>query len=152
MAIPSGTGAEHARHASVDPSRLMRFFHALRRRPDGAFVSITDNGQLVPRHKDDGSSSSTRSFPQCSRFHRVVEAIKPTALLMLSSIQRISRIRCLNHAMTTKDYIYLGMIVLTALAFYCNGFYAGVYRCKKMYRWLLHRELERLCPAFRRDG
>lgn len=39
--------------------------------------------------------------------------------------------------MTTKDYIYLGMIVLTALAFYCNGFYAGVYRCKKMYDSLL---------------
>ena len=35
--------------------------------------------------------------------------------------------------MTTKDYVYLGLIVLTALAFYCNGFYAGVYRCKKMY-------------------
>ena len=39
--------------------------------------------------------------------------------------------------MTTKDYIYLGMIVLTAIAFYCNGFYAGVYRCKKMYDSLL---------------
>lgn len=39
--------------------------------------------------------------------------------------------------MTTKDYIYLGMIVLTAIAFYCNGFYAGVYRCKKMYDTLL---------------
>ena len=35
--------------------------------------------------------------------------------------------------MTTKDYIYLGLIVLTALAFYCNGFYAGVHRCKRMY-------------------
>ena len=35
--------------------------------------------------------------------------------------------------MTTKDYIYLGLILLTALAFYCNGFYAGVYRCKKVY-------------------
>ncbi len=56
---------------------------------------------------------------------------------MLSSTQRISRTRYLNHAMTTKDYIYLGMIVLTALAFYCNGFYAGVYRCKKMYDSLL---------------
>jgi len=32
--------------------------------------------------------------------------------------------------MTTKDYVYLGLILLTALAFYCNGFYAGVYRCK----------------------
>ena len=39
--------------------------------------------------------------------------------------------------MTTKDYIYIGMIVLTALAFYCNGFYAGVYRCKRMYDELL---------------
>lgn len=39
--------------------------------------------------------------------------------------------------MTTKDYIYLGLILLTALAFYCNGFYAGVYRCKKMYDTLL---------------
>jgi hypothetical protein len=35
--------------------------------------------------------------------------------------------------MTTKDYVYLGLILLTALAFYCNGFYAGVYRCKRMY-------------------
>lgn len=39
--------------------------------------------------------------------------------------------------MTTKDYIYIGMIALTALAFYCNGFYAGVYRCKRMYDELL---------------
>jgi len=35
--------------------------------------------------------------------------------------------------MTIKDYVYLGLILLTALAFYCNGFYAGVYRCKRMY-------------------
>ena len=39
--------------------------------------------------------------------------------------------------MTTKDYIYLGLILLSALAFYCNGFYAGVYRCKRMYETLL---------------
>ena len=39
--------------------------------------------------------------------------------------------------MTTKDYVYLGLILLAALAFYCNGFYAGVYRCKKMYDNLL---------------
>lgn len=39
--------------------------------------------------------------------------------------------------MTTKDYVYLGLILLAALAFYCNGFYAGVYRCKKMYESLL---------------
>ena len=42
-----------------------------------------------------------------------------------------------DKVMTTKDYIYLGMILLTALAFYCNGFYAGVYRCKRMYDSLL---------------
>ena len=40
--------------------------------------------------------------------------------------------------MTTKDYVYLGLILLTALAFYCNGFYAGVYRCKRMYDTLLN--------------
>ena len=39
--------------------------------------------------------------------------------------------------MTTRDYVYLGLILLTALAFYCNGFYAGVYRCKRMYDSLL---------------
>jgi hypothetical protein len=39
--------------------------------------------------------------------------------------------------MTTKDYIYLGLILLTALAFYCNGFYAGVYRCKRVYDTLI---------------
>ena len=38
-----------------------------------------------------------------------------------------------SNGMTTKDYVYLGLIALTAFAFYCNGFYAGVYRCKKMY-------------------
>jgi hypothetical protein len=35
--------------------------------------------------------------------------------------------------MTTKDYVYLGLILLASLAFYCNGFYAGVYKCKRMY-------------------
>lgn len=39
--------------------------------------------------------------------------------------------------MTIKDYVYLGLILLAALAFYCNGFYAGVYRCKRMYDTLL---------------
>lgn len=42
--------------------------------------------------------------------------------------------------MTTKDYVYLGLVLLTALAFYCNGFYAGVYRCKRMYDSLLDEE------------
>ena len=39
--------------------------------------------------------------------------------------------------MTTKDYVYLGLILLTALAFYCNGFYAGVCRSKRVYETLL---------------
>jgi hypothetical protein len=42
--------------------------------------------------------------------------------------------------MTTKDYVYLGLILLTALAFYFNGFYVGVYRCKRMYDALLDDE------------
>lgn len=41
--------------------------------------------------------------------------------------------------MTTKDYVYLGLILLTALAFYCNGFYAGVYRCKRMYESIVEQ-------------
>ncbi len=52
--------------------------------------------------------------------------------------------------MTTKDYIYLGLILLTALAFYCNGFYAGVYRCKRMYDTLLDDaevDSETPCPS-----
>ena len=40
--------------------------------------------------------------------------------------------------MTTKDWIYLGLIILTALAFYCNGFYAGVMRSRKVYESLLN--------------
>lgn len=39
--------------------------------------------------------------------------------------------------MTTKDWIYLGLMALTALAFYCNGFYAGVLRSRKVYEDLL---------------
>lgn len=39
--------------------------------------------------------------------------------------------------MTTKDYVYLGLLLLTALGFYCNGFYAGVCRSKKVYETLL---------------
>jgi len=55
--------------------------------------------------------------------------------------------------MTTKDYIYLGMIVLAALAFYCNGFYAGVYRCKKMYDSLLDdAEPEESAPKMETQG
>jgi hypothetical protein len=30
--------------------------------------------------------------------------------------------------MDLKDYIFLGLAVLAAVALYCNGFYMGVYR------------------------
>jgi hypothetical protein len=49
--------------------------------------------------------------------------------------------------MTTKDWVYLGLILLTALAFYCNGFYAGVYRCKRMYDSLLDDSESPNCDA-----
>ena len=49
--------------------------------------------------------------------------------------------------MTTRDYVYLGLILLTALAFYCNGFYAGVYRCKRMYDSLLDDSEEAEAPS-----
>ena len=45
--------------------------------------------------------------------------------------------RAVRMIMTIRDYVYLGLIVLAAVAFYCNGFYAGVYRCKRMYDSLL---------------
>jgi hypothetical protein len=35
--------------------------------------------------------------------------------------------------MTTKDYVYLGLILITSLVFYCNGFYAGVCRSKRLH-------------------
>ena len=44
--------------------------------------------------------------------------------------------------MTTKDWIYLGLIVLSAVAFYCNGFYAGVMRSRKLYENLLNDATE----------
>ncbi len=40
--------------------------------------------------------------------------------------------------MTTKDFVYLGLLLLTALAFYCNGFYSGVCRSKRVYETLLN--------------
>ena len=52
--------------------------------------------------------------------------------------------------MTTKDYVYLGLILLTALAFYCNGFYAGVYRCKRVYDKLIDEtksDIDNTLPA-----
>jgi hypothetical protein len=49
--------------------------------------------------------------------------------------------------MTTKDYIYLGLILLTALAFYCNGFYAGVYRCKNVYDKLIDEAESDTCDT-----
>lgn len=39
--------------------------------------------------------------------------------------------------MTTKDFVYLGLIALTALAFFCHGFFSGVNRSRRIYEALL---------------
>jgi len=39
--------------------------------------------------------------------------------------------------MTTKDCIYLGLIALAALVFYCHGFFSGVNRSRRIYESLL---------------
>ena len=39
--------------------------------------------------------------------------------------------------MTTKDFVYLGLIALTALVFYCHGFFSGVNRSRRIYEALL---------------
>jgi hypothetical protein len=44
--------------------------------------------------------------------------------------------------MTIKDYVYLGLIALAALIFYCHGFYAGVSRSRRVYEALLDEEAE----------
>ena len=42
--------------------------------------------------------------------------------------------------MTIKDYVYLGLIALATLVFYCHGFYAGVGRSRRVYEALLDEE------------
>jgi len=39
--------------------------------------------------------------------------------------------------MTIMDYVYLTLIGLTALVFYCHGFFAGVKRSRRVYEALL---------------
>lgn len=39
--------------------------------------------------------------------------------------------------MTTKDIVYLVLIVLAALVFYCHGFFSGVNRSRRLYESLL---------------
>lgn len=53
--------------------------------------------------------------------------------------------------MTTKDWIYLGLIVLASVAFYCNGFYAGVMRSRKLYENLLDDATEEAKEALAED-
>ena len=48
--------------------------------------------------------------------------------------------------MTIKDYVYLGLIALAALIFYCHGFYAGVSRSRRVYEALLDEEAEEATP------
>lgn len=40
-------------------------------------------------------------------------------------------------AMTTKDIVYLALIALAALVFYCHGFFSGVNRSRRLYESLL---------------
>ena len=42
--------------------------------------------------------------------------------------------------MTTKDLVYLGLIAVTALVFYCHGFFSGVNRSRRIYEALLGTE------------
>ena len=39
--------------------------------------------------------------------------------------------------MTTKDIVYLALVAVTALAFYCHGFFSGVNRTRRVYESLL---------------
>ena len=39
--------------------------------------------------------------------------------------------------MTTMDFVYLGLIGITALVCYCHGFFAGVKRSRRVYEALL---------------
>ncbi len=39
-------------------------------------------------------------------------------------------------AMTTKDWIYLGLLAVCALVFYCHGFFSGVARTRKLFESL----------------
>ena len=41
-----------------------------------------------------------------------------------------------NADMTTKDFVYLGLIATTALVFYCHGFFSGVNRSRRIYESL----------------
>ena len=49
--------------------------------------------------------------------------------------------------MTIKDYVYLGLIALAALVFYCHGFYAGVSRSRRVYEALIEEEPFTDAPA-----
>ena len=42
--------------------------------------------------------------------------------------------------MSTKDYIYLGLLILAAVVFYCHGFYSGVCRSRGLYEDLRNRK------------
>jgi len=39
--------------------------------------------------------------------------------------------------MTIMDFVYLGLVGLAALVFYCHGFFAGVKRSRRVYEALL---------------
>jgi hypothetical protein len=42
--------------------------------------------------------------------------------------------------MTTKDYVYLALVALSAIVFYLNGFQAGVARTRRLFeKWFISR-------------
>jgi len=48
--------------------------------------------------------------------------------------------------MTTKDYVYLGLIVLAAVVFYVHGFCAGAEQARKALTRFLQRHPPRPSP------
>ena len=49
--------------------------------------------------------------------------------------------------MTKKDFVYLGLMALTALVCFCHGFFSGVNRSRRVYEALL--EIEKLVEQLR---
>ena len=49
--------------------------------------------------------------------------------------------------MTTKDYVYLGLIALSTVVFYWNGYYAGAARTRRMFeRWFAATDSSETAP------
>lgn len=49
--------------------------------------------------------------------------------------------------MTTKDYIYLGLLAFAAVVFYLNGYYAGLNRSRRLFERVFND-----CPEMPDEG